>query len=80
MIKDIKAKLEAQETPIGIVGLGYVGLPLICLLATKYKTVGYDINDLFANAFGRAKSIGLFISEAVFVRSCYCFVESVTHV
>ena len=30
---------------IGVIGLGYVGLPLARLFATKYKVVGYDIND-----------------------------------
>ncbi|MDO6739302.1 nucleotide sugar dehydrogenase [Wenyingzhuangia sp. 2_MG-2023] len=30
---------------IGIVGLGYVGLPLARLFATKYNTVGFDINQ-----------------------------------
>lgn len=29
---------------IGIIGLGYVGLPLARLFATKYKVVGFDIN------------------------------------
>ncbi|GIZ07422.1 nucleotide sugar dehydrogenase [Flavobacterium sp. UMI-01] len=29
---------------IGIIGLGYVGLPLARLFATKYPVVGYDIN------------------------------------
>ena len=29
---------------IGIVGLGYVGLPLATLLATKFSVVGYDVN------------------------------------
>lgn len=29
---------------ISIIGLGYVGLPLARLLATKYPTVGFDIN------------------------------------
>lgn len=29
---------------IGIVGLGYVGLPLACLFAKKYDVVGFDIN------------------------------------
>ena len=27
---------------IGIIGLGYVGFPLVCLFAKKYPTVGYD--------------------------------------
>ncbi|MFY7898754.1 MAG: nucleotide sugar dehydrogenase [Chitinophagaceae bacterium] len=30
---------------IGIVGLGYVGLPLACLFAKKYTVVGYDIDE-----------------------------------
>lgn len=29
---------------IGIIGLGYVGLPLAQLFATKFKVVGFDIN------------------------------------
>lgn len=30
---------------IGIIGLGYVGLPLARLFATKYPTTGFDINS-----------------------------------
>jgi len=30
---------------IAIIGLGYVGLPLARLFATKYSTVGFDINE-----------------------------------
>lgn len=34
-----------MNTPkIGVIGLGYVGLPLARLFATKYSTVGFDIN------------------------------------
>lgn len=29
---------------IGIVGLGYVGLPLACLFAKKYQVIGFDID------------------------------------
>ncbi len=36
--------LEAKERPIAVVGLGYVGLPLACLLAEKFKVIGFDIN------------------------------------
>ena len=34
-----------MNTRIGIVGLGYVGLPLARLFATKYSVVGFDINQ-----------------------------------
>jgi UDP-N-acetyl-D-galactosamine dehydrogenase len=30
---------------IAVIGLGYVGLPLARLFATKYAVVGYDINQ-----------------------------------
>ena len=30
---------------VGIVGLGYVGLPLAVTFAEKYKVVGFDINQ-----------------------------------
>jgi UDP-N-acetyl-D-galactosamine dehydrogenase len=30
---------------IAVIGLGYVGLPLARLFATKYKVVGFDINE-----------------------------------
>ena len=33
------------EIIIGVIGLGYVGLPLARLLATKYPVVGFDINE-----------------------------------
>lgn len=33
------------STKIGIIGLGYVGLPLARLFATKYPVVGFDISE-----------------------------------
>ena len=33
-----------DTTKIAIIGLGYVGLPLARLFATKYSVVGFDIN------------------------------------
>lgn len=34
-----------NETKIAVIGLGYVGLPLARLFSTKYKTIGFDINQ-----------------------------------
>ena len=34
-----------KEIKIAIIGLGYVGLPLARLFATKYVVVGFDINE-----------------------------------
>ncbi len=39
-----KDKKMKEQTKIAIIGLGYVGLPLARLFATKYTVVGFDIN------------------------------------
>ncbi len=38
-----------KKIKISIIGLGYVGLPLARLFATKYPTVGFDINKTRVN-------------------------------
>ena len=38
-----------MEHKITIIGLGYVGLPLARLFATKYNVVGFDINQTRIN-------------------------------
>lgn len=34
-----------EKVKIGVVGLGYVGLPLARLFSTKFETIGYDLNQ-----------------------------------
>ena len=34
-----------KNTSIGIIGLGYVGMPLAVAFASKYEVVGFDISD-----------------------------------
>lgn len=34
-----------SDTKIAVIGLGYVGLPLARLFSTKFKTVGFDLNE-----------------------------------
>jgi hypothetical protein len=43
-VHKIRARLEDNSALIGIVGFGYVGLPLACLLASCYRVVVFDIN------------------------------------
>ena len=49
MKKEHKTVLQSpilnSLTKIGIIGLGYVGLPLARLFATKYIVIGFDINQ-----------------------------------
>lgn len=37
-------QFQNKEASIGIIGLGYVGLPLATLFATKFKVFGFDID------------------------------------
>ena len=37
--------LKIQDIKIGIIGLGYVGFPLLCELSSSFEVVGYDINE-----------------------------------
>jgi len=40
----MKTKEKEKKPVIGIVGMGYAGLPVACLFASKYKVIGYDMN------------------------------------
>jgi len=38
-------KMEGHKLVIGIIGMGYVGLPLAVEFGKKYSTIGFDINS-----------------------------------
>jgi len=38
-------KLESKEATLGVIGLGYVGLPIALEFAKKFRVVGFDINS-----------------------------------
>ncbi|SHG48362.1 UDP-N-acetyl-D-galactosamine dehydrogenase [Flavobacterium micromati] len=50
---------------IAVVGLGYVGLPLARLFATKYQVVGFDVSQKRIDALKAGKDNTLEISESV---------------
>ena len=37
--------IDNNEICIGVIGLGYVGLPLARLFSTRFRTIGYDRNE-----------------------------------
>lgn len=39
-----------ENIKLGIIGLGYVGLPLAHLFATRYPVIGFDIRQDRVNA------------------------------
>ena len=47
---------SGQEDPkIAVIGLGYVGLPLARLFATKYSVIGFDINEKRINGVNNGR-------------------------
>jgi UDP-N-acetyl-D-galactosamine dehydrogenase len=41
----VKMVLEVDKTSIGVMGMGYVGLPLIIAFSKRYNCIGYDIDE-----------------------------------
>lgn len=57
MEKELVSKLESKEAVIGIVGLGYVGLPLsLSFSESKYVVLGFDIDDKKVEMLNSGKS------------------------
>ncbi|PQJ72070.1 nucleotide sugar dehydrogenase [Polaribacter butkevichii] len=52
-----------SKIKIGIIGLGYVGLPLARLFATKFSVVGFDINQTRIEELGQGKDVTREISK-----------------
>lgn len=52
-----------KDIKIAVIGLGYVGLPLARLFSTKYKTIGYDINQARVKELMQGKDSTLEVDE-----------------
>lgn len=52
-----------SKIKIGIIGLGYVGLPLARLFATKFSVVGFDINQTRIEELEQGKDVTREISK-----------------
>lgn len=52
-----------QSTKICVIGLGYVGLPLARLFSTKFKTIGFDLNQTRVDALNSGKDTTLEVSD-----------------
>ena len=50
-------KIQSKEAKIGIVGLGYVGLPLLMEFVDQgFTTIGYDIDEFKVNKLNKGES------------------------
>ena len=55
--------MDIKNTKIGVIGLGYVGLPLARLFSTKFPTVGYDMNQHRVDALMAGHDATLEVSD-----------------
>ena len=63
-IKLKNMKLE-NNVKIAVIGLGYVGLPLARLFATKYPVIGFDINESRVNSLKSGTDTTLEVEDHV---------------
>jgi UDP-N-acetyl-D-glucosamine dehydrogenase len=86
--EELIRKIEKKQAVVGVVGLGYVGLPLILCFAEKgFKSIGFDIDTTKTEALmrgesyikhipkeriARAVAMGLFTSTADFTLAAKC--------
>jgi len=53
---NLPQRIKEKSVIVGIVGLGYVGLPLAMAFSKKFKVVGYDTNDKNIEFLNQGKS------------------------
>ncbi len=57
MKQDLIKKIENREATIGVIGLGYVGLPLLLEFAgTRFPVIGFDVDAAKVNNLKEGKS------------------------
>jgi UDP-N-acetyl-D-glucosamine dehydrogenase len=55
--EDLVQKIEQKKATVGVIGLGYVGLPLILCFAEKgFTSIGFDIDTKKIEALMRGES------------------------
>nr|WP_275836947.1 hypothetical protein [Pasteurella multocida] len=55
--------MNIEKLKIGIIGLGYVGLPIAVEFGKKVPTVGFDINEKRVKSLASGKDYTLEVSE-----------------
>ncbi|HBN78487.1 MAG TPA: nucleotide sugar dehydrogenase [Planctomycetaceae bacterium] len=57
MLTNLKNKIESQNSIIGVIGLGYVGLPLISAFFDKgFQVIGFDVDSKKVETLNAGKS------------------------
>tara|TARA_Y100001935_G_scaffold254549_1_gene263947 strand:+ start:3617 stop:4912 length:1296 start_codon:yes stop_codon:yes gene_type:complete len=69
-----------KKTKIGIIGLGYVGLPLAIELSKKFNTTGFDINEGRVSDLLNGKDTTLEISKKILKETYLKFTNDVNDI
>ena len=57
MKNELLAKLDNKSFVVGVIGLGYVGLPLLhCFVEKGFRSIGFDIDGSKVNSLAKGKS------------------------
>ena len=66
----LMSRLESRDATIGIVGLGYVGLPLaLAAVDAGFRVLGFDINPARTAAINAAEQVISYIGADVMRRA-----------
>ncbi|MFA5394789.1 MAG: nucleotide sugar dehydrogenase [Methanogenium sp.] len=55
-MENLMTKIQNKTAVVGIMGMGYVGLPLAMAFAKQFKVIGYDVNVTTINTLKAGKS------------------------
>ena len=55
-MNNLRIKIQNETAVVGIIGLGYVGLPLAIAFSKVFTTIGYEINENHINDLKNGKS------------------------
>ena len=56
-MQELLEKISSGRAVVGVIGLGYVGLPFSMLNARKFKVVGYDIDTNVIHGLSQGLSV-----------------------
>ena len=66
-----------KEKFIGVLGLGYVGLPLAVYFSKKYNVIGYDVNETKIELYSQGKDLTGDIGDEVLKNSDITFTSDI---
>jgi len=69
MFECLGAKLQARSFVIGVIGLGYVGIPLALSFAKKFRVIGLDVKPELIQALRRGDCVNHGVSREDLIRA-----------